>query len=55
MKQLKIAFKTYSNIQNNGDNDLLFHRGNLFVMTEGVGGEYLSKVTKDRACMNISE
>lgn len=55
MKQMKIAFKTYSNIQSNGNNNSFFHRDNLFVMAEGVGGEYLSKVTKDLVCMTIAD
>ena len=53
MDTLNIAFKTRIGGQNHKDEESFLCGDNLFIVVEGMGGEYLSDIAKERACQTI--
>ena len=54
MSNLKIVFKTYT-AGNKEEGDSFLYGDNLFIIAEGLGGEYLSEIAKERACRIIHD
>ena len=55
MKSLEIAFKTDIGSQDREGGQSYLQKENLFIVVEGVGGEYLSEIAREHACRIIPE
>jgi len=55
MVDLQVAFKMHKGTENGKEGDSFLYRDNLFIVAEGVGGEYVSEIAQQRACQIIPE
>jgi len=55
MEDLEIAFKMHKGAEQGKEGDSFLYRDNLFMVAEGVGGEYVSEIAQERACRIIPE
>ena len=55
MENLQVAFKMYKGAENGKEGDSFLYRDNLFMVAEGVGGEYVSEIAQQQACRIIPE
>ncbi len=55
MEKLQVAFKMHKGAEHGKEGDSFLYRDNLFIVAEGVGGEYVSEIAQQRACRIIPE
>lgn len=55
MENLQVAFKMHKSAEHGKEGDSFLYRDNLFMVAEGVGGEYVSEIAQQRACRIIPE
>ncbi len=55
MKSIRYTFKTHLGSQGRENGESYFHRNNLFFIVEGVGGEYLGEIARERAFSTIPD
>lgn len=55
MANLQFTFKTDWGPQEGIEEDSFFHKDNLFIVVEGLGGDYGGKIARDISCQVISD
>jgi protein phosphatase len=54
MPRLLVAFKTEKSKDAPDEKDSFFHKDNLFIVAEGVNGDYLGEMLKEKVCSGLA-